>query len=193
MLSSLLNTRLSRYAVAAGAVVAAIPAQAAPITVILPTPVDVRTGFTLDIDGVGGSELSFSGLGSSSVLVDVLQPAVLAGSGGFVAQLLTEVQLFSSDNFSLWTFAPLNQLLNSSPSPTFLGVGFATTNGGYSRLAFLQFDGPLLYGYAWEQASSITTFDLRGTSSDVPEPATGALAALALGVLALAARKRKQA
>jgi hypothetical protein len=193
MLSSLLETRLSRYAIAAGAVVAAIPTQAAPITVILPTPIDVRNGFILNIDGVGGEELQFSGLGSSLGVVEVLQPAVLAGSGGFVAQLLTGVQLFSSDNFSLWTFAPLNQLLNSSPSPTFLGVGFATTDDGFRRLAFLQFEGPLLYGYAWEQASSITTFDLRGSSSDVPEPATGALAALALGALAVAARKRKQA
>ena len=195
MLSSLLETRLSSYAIAAGAVVAAIPAQAAPITVILPTPVDVRNGFTLDIDGVGVSELSFTALGSSGALVDLLQPGALAHSIGIARQLLTGVQLFSADSFSLWGpgGSDVAVVFNSSLSPTFLGVGFATTNGGYNRLAFLQFDGPLLYGYAWEQASSITTFDLRGSASDVPEPATGALAALALGALAVAARKRKQA
>jgi hypothetical protein len=194
MLSSLLETRLSRYAIAAGAVVAAIPTQAAPVTVILPTPIDVRNGLMLNIDGVGSAELFFTGAGSSLGFVGFIQPGAIAATAGVVRQLLTGVQLFSADSFSLW--GPGNsfsQVFNTSPSPTFLGVGFATTNGGYNRLAFLQFDGPLLYGYAWEQASSITTFDLRGSSSEVPEPATGALAALALGALAVAARKRKQA
>ena len=193
MLSSRVESLLSRYAIAAGAVVAALPTQAAPITVILPTPIDVRDGFILNIDGVGGAELLFSALGSSAGLVGFCQPGAIAGSGGVVRQLLTGVQLFSADSFSLWgQNSAYSQEFNTSPSPTFLGVGFATTNGGYNRLAFLQFDGPFLYGYAWEQASSITTFDLRGSASDVPEPATGALAALALGALAVAARKRKQ-
>jgi hypothetical protein len=110
-----------------------------------------------------------------------------------VRQLPTGVQLFSADSFSLWGNATAySQLFGSSASPTFLGFGFATTNGGFNRLGFLQFQGPLLYGYAWEQASSITTFDINATNG-VPEPATGALTALALGAVALAARKRKQA
>ena len=196
MLSSFLETRLSRYAIAAGAVVAAIPTQAAPITVILPTPLDARDGFAINIDGEGSVEfIFFSGIGTSAGLVGFGQPGAIAGSAGFVRQLLTGVQLFSADSFSLWGsgFSRYTLVYNTSPSPTFLGVAFATTNGGFNRLGFLQFDGPFLYGYAWEQASSITTFDLRGSSSDVPEPATGALAALALGALAVAARKRKQA
>jgi hypothetical protein len=196
-ISKALDARLGRYALAVGAVVAAIPAQAAPITVILPSPVDVQNGYTLDIDGVGGPELTFSGLGSSLpflALVALNQPGALAESGGGVLPLLTGVQLFSSDSFSLWGPAPSVLVsFNTSTSPTFLGVGFATTNGGYNRLAFLQFQGPMLYGYAWEEAKSITTFDITAPTSGVPEPATGALTALALGAVALAARKRKQA
>jgi hypothetical protein len=196
-ISKTLDARLGRYALAVGAVVAAIPAQAAPITVILPSPVDVQNGYTLDIDGVGGPELTFSGLGASVpflAFVALNQPGALAESGGGVLPLLTGVQLFSSDSFSLWGPAPsVFVSLNTSTSPTFLGVGFATTNGGYNRLAFLQFQGPLLYGYAWEEAKSITTFDITAPTTGVPEPATGALTALALGAVALAARKRKQA
>ena len=192
-ISKALDARLGRYALAAGAVVAAIPAQAAPITVILPSPIDVRNGYTLDIDQDGFSELYFSAIGSTLVLVGLDNPGAIAGSSNFVLQLPIGVTLFSADSFSLWSPQPeLNQTFGSSASPTFLGVGFATTNGGYNRLAFLQFQGPLLYGYAWEQASSITTFDINATNG-VPEPATGALTALALGAVALAARKRKQA
>jgi hypothetical protein len=52
----------------------------------------------------------------------------------------------------------------------------------------------MLYGWAWDEAPSITVFDLRNANSGgnpIPEPATGALTALALGAAALAARKRK--
>jgi MYXO-CTERM domain-containing protein len=101
---------------------------------------------------------------------------------------------FSSPGF--WRSGGVGLQFNTSTStsPTFLAVGFSQTIGGFQRLAFLQFEGNALYGYAWEAgASSLTTFNLRGSSSDIPEPATGALAALALGALAVAARKRKQA
>lgn len=139
MLSTFPEARLSRYAIATGAVVAAIPTQAAPITVILPSPINIATTpLNLDIDGVGGTDLLFFS-GSGGV------------SGGLALQPATGFQFFSA----------------------FTSTDF--WNGGY----------------AWEAgASSLTTFDLRGSSSDIPEPATGALA---LGALAVAARKRKQA
>jgi len=192
--STVLDSRLSRYAIAAGAFAAAIPAQAAPIVVILPNPVDIRSGYTLDLDQDGNGEVFFSGLGSTTVaLAGLLRPGDFAAAGGIALPLSIGEQLFSSDSFSLWGNA--SQALvsfNFSQSPTFLGIGFATTNSGFNRLGFAQFDGPLLYGWAWEEADSITTFNLRGSSA-VPEPATGALTALALGAVALAARKRKQA
>jgi hypothetical protein len=173
-LSKILDARLSRYAIAASAVATAIPAQAAPITVVLPNPVDIRFDYELDLDQDGNAEVFFSGLGSTWARADLVRPGALAASGSFALQLTVGAQLFSADSFSLWgPSAAANMSFNFAQSPTFLGIGFATTNGGYNRLGFAQFDGPDLYGWAWEEADSITTFDLR-TASAVPEPATGA-------------------
>ncbi len=194
MLSTFLEARLTRYAIAAGAVVAAIPTQAAPITVILPNPVFVHSSnLDLDIDGDGNSDLRFfSGVGNISGF-----GAVGFGASGSLALALPTGFQFSSafTSTDFWRGGSVRLQFNTSTStsPTFLAVGFATTNGGFQRLAFLQFEDNALYGYAWEAgASSLTTFDLR-SKAEVPEPATGALAALALGALAVAVRKRKQA
>jgi hypothetical protein len=195
MLSTFVETRLSRYAIAAGAVVAAIPTQAAPITVILPSPVFVETTpLLLDIDGVDGPDLVFFS-GSGPAGVAGVREVGIGLSGSFALALPTGFQFFSAFTSSdFWGGTVASLSLNTSTSPNFVAIGFDRTNGGFGRLAFLQFEGKSLYGYAWEAgASSLTTFDLRGSSSDVPEPATGALAALALGALAVAARKRKQA
>ena len=193
MLSTFLEARLSRYAIAAGAAVAAIPTQAAPITVILPNPVFVHSSnLDLDIDGDGNSDLRFfSGVGNISGFGAV----GFGASGSLALALPTGFQFFSAfPPTGFWGGTSAFLSLNTSTSPNFVAVGFDTTNGGFRRLAFLQFEGNSLYGYAWEAgASSLTTFNLRGSSSDIPEPATGALAALALGALAVAARKRKQA
>ena len=186
-----LERRLGRYVLVAGAAAATtVATQAAPITVILPTPVDVRNGFNLDMDQNGFAEIFFSGSGSTAYASYFYTADVLYS--GSLAQQLSEGALvaYSASN---WTgFAWMN-ITQSAPA-TFLGIRFQSTAGGPERIAFAQFDGPLLYGYAWEQASSITTFDLRkAAASDVPEPATGALAALALGALAVARWKKKQA
>jgi hypothetical protein len=194
MLSTFLEARLTRYAIAAGAVVAAIPTQAAPITVILPNPVFVFTNnLELDIDGDGNRDLGiFSGAGT----ITGLGLVGFGASGSMALALPTGFQFssaFSSPGF--WRSGGVGLQFNTSTStsPTFLAVGFSQTIGGFQRLAFLQFEGNALYGYAWEAgASSLTTFDLR-SKAEIPEPATGALAALALGALAVAARKRKQA
>ncbi len=193
MLSTFLEARLSRYAIAAGAAVAAIPTQAAPITVILPTPINVQTrALNLDIDGDGATDLLFfSGFAGFAGAREV----GIGLSGSFALALPTGFQFFSAfPPTGFWGGTSAFLSLNTSTSPNFVAVGFDTTNGGFRRLAFLQFEGNSLYGYACEAgASSLTTFNLRGSSSDIPEPATGALAALALGALAVAARKRKQA
>lgn len=191
VLSQALEGRLGRYVmVVTAAAATTVATQAAPITVILPTPVDVRDGFNLDMDQNGFAEIFFSGSGSTAYASYAYTADVLYA--GTLAQQLSEGALvaYSATN---WTgFAWMN-ITQTAPA-SFLGIRFQSTAGGPERIAFAQFDGPLLYGYAWEQASSITTFDLRkAASSDVPEPATGALAALALGALAVAGRKKKQA
>jgi hypothetical protein len=191
VLSQALEGRVGRYVMMASAAAATTVAiQAAPITVILPTPVDVRNGFNLDMDQNGFAEIFFSGSGSTAYASYAYTADVLYS--GSLAQQLPEGALvaYSATN---WTgFAWMN-ITQSSPA-SFLGIRFQSEVGGPQRVAFAQFDGPLLYGYAWEQASSITTFDLRkAATADVPEPATGALAALALGALAVARRKKKSA
>jgi hypothetical protein len=193
-ISCLLDVRLTRYALAAAAV-AAVPAQAAPITVILPTPVDVRNGYPLDIDQNGVTELFFTGA-ISTVLACWFTPIniLVCGSLNIVRGVDTGFTFDLSGSSSFWVSSG-TMLALSGTNPTFLGIRFATSQGGFQRVGFAQFYGPNLYGFAWEQASSITTFDLSAAanSAAIPEPATGALSALALGAAALAARKRKQA
>jgi hypothetical protein len=192
MFSAFLETRLSRYAIATGAVMAA---QAAPITVILPNPVFVETNpLLLDIDGDGSSDLVFFS-GSGPAGVAGIREVGIGLSGSFALALPTGFQFFSAFTSSdFWGGTVASLSLNTSTSPNFVAIGFDRTSGGFGRLAFLQFEGKSLYGYAWEAgASSLTTFNLRGSSSEIPEPATGALSVLALGALAVAARKRKQA
>jgi hypothetical protein len=175
---------------AAGSVAAvALPVQAAPIIVILPSPLDIRTPISLDIDQDGLTDIFFSGSGSTAF-------ASVGGRGRVIA-LSGQVQPFSvGASFGLTGFGTANfatMPLGPTTVVSFLGLAFNSLNVSASRdrLAFFQFNGPLVYGYAWEQASTLTTFDLQQASTAVPEPATGALAALALGAAALAARKRK--
>lgn len=189
---SRLEARLTRYALAAGAFAAAVPAQAAPITVILPTPVDVRLGYQLDIDQNNITELYFTGSGSTA-LACWFNPihVLVCGSLNIVRGVGTGFTLDLSGSSSVWVPSGTMLILGST-APTFLGIRFATSQGGFQRVGFAQFYGANLYGFAWEQANSITTFDLSAANSAaIPEPATGALAALALGALAVAARKRK--
>lgn len=191
VLSQALEGRLGRYVMMATAAAATtVVTQAAPITVILPTPVEVRTGYELDLDQNGSTEIFFSDSGSTSFACYYGSADVLLASS-LVLQL-SQGAMFAYSASNWGSVGDMN-LFQTAPA-TFLGIRFQSTAGGPERIGFAQFDGPLLYGYAWEQASSITTFDLRQVaSSDVPEPATGALAALALGALAVACRKKKQA
>jgi hypothetical protein len=194
-ISKALDTRLGRYALAAGAV-AAIPAQAAPITVILPTPVDIRPDYQLDFDQDNITEFYFSGSGSTALACYFNAAVVLgAGSSSLLLSLSEGATFGLTGNTQVWVpFATM--FLGTSTSPTFLAFRFqSNSSGGFNRLGFAQFYGPNLYGWAWEEASSIRTFDLSTLppTTGVPEPATGALTALALGAVALAARKRNQA
>jgi hypothetical protein len=194
LLSESLDSRLGRYLIAAGAAAAAAaPAQAAPITVLLPTPVDVRLSYPLDFDQNGSTEVFFSGSGTAGFYACYFGTAdIFLDSNGAIRQLSLGalVGLTAPDSFwgSLGTLS-----VPSTTSPDyFIGVRFASSAGPNNRIGFAQMNGSLLYGFAWEEAPGITTFDLRKSAAEVPEPATGALAALALGALAVAARKRKQ-
>lgn len=189
--SKAFNCRIGRYIAAAGAVAAsAVPSQAAPITVILPSPVDIRLGYQLDMDQDGSPEFRFSGSGSTAFASYLNQADILASfdilASSTIVQQLSAGASFSNSGLGWFTIADMK--VDVTAPASFLAIRF-----GISResVGFAQFNGPMLYGFAWEQASSITTFDLQ-SSSEVPEPATGALAALALGAVALAARKRKQ-
>ncbi len=191
-LSTLLNARLSRYAVAVGAVAAATPAQAAPITVILPTPVNlsITNSITFDVDQDGLFDLSFTSFGGGRFVPPPTRPAYYGVSGSVALQLTAGVLIDSTNTASFWgTVAPLSY--NTAVSPTFLAIQFGSSVGGPQRVGFAQFSGSNLYGFAWDQANTITTFDITAPPTGVPEPATGALTAL--GAVALAARKRKQA
>ncbi len=187
---SLLESRLGRYAMTAGAVAAAtVPAQAAPITVWLPTPIDIRGGYDLDLDNDGNTEIHFSGSGST-ILACYFGTANVLVSGSLV------LPLNEGDSFdiSVGTWRDSSPMLIGTGSGlTFLGIRFGTTVGPMDWIGYAQFRGPNLYGWAYEPTSSTTVFDLQPSTSSVPEPATGALAALALGAIGLAARKRKQA
>ena len=191
--SESLDSRLGRYLIAAGAAAAAAaPGQAAPITVLLPTPVDVRLSYRLDFDQNGSTEIFFSGSGSSFFGCYFGTADIFLDSNGAIRQLSLGALggLTAPDSFwgSLGTLS-----VPSTTSPDyFIGVRFASSAGPNNRIGFAQMNGSLLYGFAWEEAPGITTFDLRKSAAEVPEPATGALAALALGALAVAARKRKQ-
>ena len=195
-ISQALEARLSRYALAAGAIAAAVPAQAAPITVILPTPVDIRPGYQLDFDQDNITEFFFSGSGSTALACYFNAAVVLgAGSSTLVQSLGVGGSFGLTGNTQVWV-GSATMPLGPSTDPTFLAFRFqSNSNGGFNRLAFAQFYGPNLYGWAWEEASTLRTFDLSTLppTTGVPEPATGALTALALGAVALAARKRNQA
>ncbi len=191
VISQALESRLGRYMMVAGAAASAtVATQAAPITVILPTPVNVTLGYELDFDQNGSTEFFFSGSGSSAYACYFGTADVLI-AGSFVQQLSEGASFgYSSTEWGGFGWMDVSQTTPAS----FLGIRFSSTFGGPARIGFAQFNGPFLYGFAWEEASSITTFDLQqSSSSDVPEPATGALAALALGALAVASRKKKQA
>lgn len=195
MPSSLLEARLSRYSVAAGAIVAAIPTQAAPITVILPTPVNLSSvslqRFDVDQDGV--FDLNFTAIGGGAFFPTPSRFANFVASGSVALQLTEGVLIDKTGSGSLWGNSVGGFLVTTAVSPTFLGFRFGSSAGGPLGVGFAQFSGTTLYGFAWDEANTITTFDITAAPTAVPEPATGALAALALGVVALAARKRKQA
>ena len=194
MSATLLNARLSRYAVAVGAVAAAMPTQAAPITVILPTPVNLAlTGFTtFDVDQDGFADISFTSFAGGQFFPTPPRLANFGVSGTAALQLAESVLIDIASSVSFWgSIARLSY--NTAVSPTFLAIRFGATASGPQRVAFAQFSGSNLYGFAWDQANTITTFDITAPPTGVPEPATGALTALALGAVALAARKRKQA
>lgn len=193
-ISKALDARLGRYAVAVGAITAAVPAQAAPITVILPAPVDIRTAYQLDFDQDNITEFYFSGSGSTALACYFNAAVVLgAGSSNLVLSLSAGASFGLTGNTQVWV-PSATMFLGPSTSPTFLAFRFqSNSNGGFNRLGFAQFYGPNLYGWAWEEASTLRTFDLSTLPpTGVPEPATGALTALALGAVAVAARKRKQ-
>lgn len=207
-ITPLMESRLGRYVVAASAfAAAAVPSQAAPITVLLPTPVNVTQGYTMNLDGNFLNDVFFSGFGSapsSAFLASVGwgQLVGLSGTGApGVASLLsagTSVVLAHTD--PIWRGLGSVAVPSTTSPDYFIGIRFASSsNSGAAsnatRIGFAQFNGPLLYGWAWDEAPSITVFNLRNSASGgdpIPEPATGALAALALGAAALAARKRKQ-
>lgn len=193
-LSTLLNARLNRYAVTVGAVAAATPVQAAPITVILPTPVNLAsTSFIqFDVNQDGFFDVNYTGGALSAFLPTPGRTAFFGATGTATARQLTLGALIDiSGTGSSWvTGAVLS--FNTAVSPTFLAIRFASTASGPQRIGFAQISGSTLYGFAWDQANTITTFDITAPTG-VPEPATGALTALALGAVAIAARKRKQA
>ena len=191
-LPTLLNARLSRYALAVGAV--AMPTQAAPITVILPTPVNLALASfeTFDVDQDGFADISFTSFAGGMFFAPPSRQASFGVSGTAALQFAEGVLIDFASSGSFWSsIARLSY--NTAVSPTFLAIRFGTNASGPQRVGFAQFSGSNLYGFAWDQANTITTFDITAPPTGVPEPATGALTALALGAVALAARKRKQA
>jgi hypothetical protein len=206
-ITPLLESRLGRYVVADSAfAVAAVPSQAAPVTVLLPTPVNVTQGYTMNLDGNFLNDVFFSGvIGNTNAFLAYVAWGQLVGSVGTsspgVVSLLsagTSVVLAHTD--PIWRDSDTAAVPSITSPDYFIGIRFASNTepcavSNASRIGFAQLNGPLLYGWAWDEAPSITVFNLRNSASGgdpIPEPATGALAALALGAVALAARKRKQ-
>ena len=193
-MTALLNSRLSRYALAVGAVAAATPAQAAPITVLLPTPVSLA-GITVthfDVDQSGAFDITFTGGFVTGFFPYFPGTANFGVSGSAAPPLSLGALIDRTVTGGFWgTSAGVS--FNTAVSPTFLAIRFGSAATGPQRVGFAQFSGSNLYGFAWDEANTITTFDITAPPTAVPEPATGALTALALGAVALAARKRKQA
>lgn len=194
-MTALLNSRLSRYALAVSAVAAATPAQAAPITVLLPTPVSLA-GITVthfDVDQSGGFDITFSGGFATAFFPYFPLTANFGASGSAARPLSLGVLIDRTVTGGFWGTGSAGVSFNTAVSPTFLAIRFGSAATGPQRVGFAQFSGSNLYGFAWDEANTITTFDITAPPTAVPEPATGALTALALGAVALAARKRKQA
>jgi hypothetical protein len=69
-IAQLMESRLGRYVAAASAFAAAgAPTQAAPITVILPTPVNVTQGYAMNLDGNFLNDVFFSGFGTGGAFL----------------------------------------------------------------------------------------------------------------------------
>jgi hypothetical protein len=198
-----LDSRFARYALLAGAAVAAAkPAKGSVIVVVEPTPINFTTGtHSLDVNGDGITDFYFSGLSfatgaSTSILLtgSGLTFAVFDGlygigagtffqaeplTAGYVIQENPSVPFFSSyATMGAFTF----------PGTLYLGLQFYDTSG-MLHYGFAEFDPGQLLGYAYQSAPNtpITTFDVTAT----PEP--GSLELLALGAAGLEVLRRTRA
>jgi hypothetical protein len=200
-----LDSRLGRYVVAASALVAGgVPSQAAPIEVLLPTPVNITQASQLNLDGNFLNDFFFSGFGGTSAFIasglwGQVAGQVGTGNPGILSLLSAGTAVVLAHTDPIWRNLGTAAVPSTTSPDYFIGFRFASSTGpgvvsAATRIGFAQLNGPLLYGWAWDDAPSITVYDLRSSANGgapVPEPATGALTALALGAAALAARKRK--
>ncbi len=198
-LSNFLESRISRYAILAGAAAAAaVPAQASIVSYVLPTPVDVRSGYSLDLDGNSTVDFYFSAFccASGVAYASYYSPGDVAVCGSYAVAFSLGDSIGPSNNWA--GFADM--LAFSATGTFYLGLRLSLS-GGY-KYGFAQFDPFSLQGYALQNDDldlAITTYDLTRevviqppSESSTPEPATGALAALALGAAAFARRRKAQ-
>lgn len=196
-LSHRMESRLARYAVVAGAAAAAaVPAAAGVVTVVLPAPIDIRSSpYQMDFNQDGSFDFFFSGFNTTSALgSNFSSGGFLVGASGQITPL--PIGALIGSGITNWLgLGSMNGF--SATGVLFAGMRAAVAANGTSPsgivYGFAQFDPFELYGFAYESTvgAGITTFDITADTA-VPEPATGALAALALGAAAFAARRHQQ-
>jgi hypothetical protein len=201
-----LDARFARYAVLAGAAIAAAkPTKASVITTLESTPIDFTSGFhMLDVNNDGFIDFYFTALNNAlgtqatGFFSSLIGGSVVATSSGIVLDEFA-VATGGLDVATLFAGQVIGPALTYQETAfmgsflatgtLFAGLEFYDTIGQL-HYGFAEFDPGQLLGYAYESAANtpITTFDV--TQTTTPEPSSFAL--LALGAVGLAVLRQKR-